>query len=115
MRSLLIVALLAAPAFADEPDDYATINAGVWLNYTHNLFDASDRDKVGDFGPGNSMFRLGFDATYKGIVGAFRARWYSYARVWEYGWIGYRWDQAQLEIGVTKVPFGVLPFAAYDY
>jgi hypothetical protein len=36
--------------------------------------------------------------------------------MWEYGWVGYRWKGgAQLEVGMTKVPFGVLPFASYDY
>ncbi len=104
------------PAPATEPDDYISIDGGFWLNYTHNLFDATDRDKVGDFGPGNSMFRIGFEAKRKGFLGAVRLRWYSYARVWEYGWVGYRWSGgSQLEVGLTKVPFGVLPYAAYDY
>lgn len=105
-----------APAPVAEPADHVTLNGGFWLNYTYNLFDATDRDKVGDFGPGNSMFRLGFDARRKGFLGSFRVRWYSYARVWEYGWVGYRWSGgSQLEVGLTKVPFGVLPYAAYDY
>lgn len=98
------------------PTDYVVFDAGFWLNYTYNLFDRTDRDKRGDFGPGNSMFRVGFTARLRGILGAVRLRWYSYARVWEYGWVGYRWDNgSQLEVGMTKVPFGVLPFASYDY
>jgi hypothetical protein len=100
-----------APAPVAEPVDFVTINGGFWLNYTYNLFDPTDRDKVGDFGPGNSMFRIGFDAKRKGFLGSVRLRWYSYARVWEYGWVGYRWENgAQLEVGLTKVPFGVLPY-----
>ena len=111
-----VVPPLVSPAPPPEPVDSVTINGGFWLNYTHNLFDPTDRDKLGDFGPGNSMFRIGFDAKRKGFLGSVRLRWYSYARVWEYGWVGYRWETgAQLEVGLTKVPFGVLPYAAYDY
>ncbi|MDB4960124.1 MAG: hypothetical protein JWP01_123 [Myxococcales bacterium] len=110
---------LPEPITATEPPalpDELSFNGGFWLNYTYNLFDATDRDKVGDFGPGNSMFRLGFDARKAGVIASFRMRWYSYARVWEYGWVGYRWSGgSQLEVGMTKVPFGVLPYAAYDY
>jgi hypothetical protein len=105
-----------APAPVQTAPDGISLNAGFWLNYTLNAFDQTDRDKVGDFGPGNSMFRLGFDVQHKGIIGSVRLRWYSYARVWEYGWVGYRWDdESQLEIGMTKVPFGVLPYSSYDY
>jgi hypothetical protein len=98
------------------PDDYVMLDAGFWLNYTYNLFDKTDRDKQGDFGPGNSMFRVGFTARFKRFIGQVRLRWYSYARVWEYGWMGYRWKNGnQIEVGMTKVPFGVLPFGSYDY
>lgn len=33
------------------------------------------------------------------------------------GWLGYRWDKAQqsVKVGITKVPFGVLPFASNNY
>jgi hypothetical protein len=106
----------APPEPTPLPDDYVIFDAGFWLNYTYNLFDPSDRDKKGDFGPGNSMFRVGFTTRLEGIIGSVRLRWYSYARVWEYGWVGYRWaGGSQLEVGLTKVPFGVLPFASYDY
>lgn len=117
----MLVVLAAAPvrgdeAADDEPDDYVMLDAGFWLNYTYNLFDRTDRDKTGDFGPGNSMFRVGFTARVKGILAAVRLRWYSYMRAWEYGWVGYRWaDAHQIEVGMTKVPFGVLPYASYDY
>lgn len=118
LRGLSLVAVLALATDA-VADDHVTLNAGFWLNYTFNLFDETDRDKAGDFGPGNSMVRLGFDAEKHGIVGSFRMRWYSYARMWEYGWVGYRWEREhatqQVELGMTKVPFGILPFASYDY
>jgi hypothetical protein len=106
-----------SPPPTDElPDDYVMLDAGFWLNYTYNLFDKTDRDKRGDFGPGNSMFRVGFTTRFKGFIGQVRLRWYSYARVWEYGWMGYRWKNgSQVEVGLTKVPFGVLPFGSYDY
>jgi hypothetical protein len=106
----------SAPPTDELPDDYVMLDAGFWLNYTYNLFDKTDRDKQGDFGPGNSMFRVGFTTRFKGIIGQVRLRWYSYARVWEYGWMGYHWKGgSQVEVGLTKVPFGVLPFGSYDY
>jgi len=63
------------------------------------------------------------DATldYENLFGYAQFRFYDSVGVknsfFHSGWLGYRWDdhRQELKFGITKVPFGVLPFASNNY
>lgn len=75
-------------------------------NPQHFAFDTAWLDARLDYGQwfGYAQFRF-YDS-----VGNKNAFFHS-------GWAGYRWDEQQqnLKLGITKVPFGVLPFASNNY
>jgi hypothetical protein len=43
-------------------------------------------------------------------------RWYSYQDVIHHGWLGYNFGENwQAQLGVTQVPFGLLPYASHNW
>ena len=82
--------------------------------YAYRDFDEGSQARGGDLE--FDIFRLDVDGAYKGFLVSAQYRWYSYMHVIHHGWIGYdfpgRW---QARIGVTQVPFGLLPYASHSW
>ena len=54
-------------------------------------------------------------------IGSFEYRYYRYRGAYSYnmlhhGWLGYQFnDMEHIEVGVTQVPFGILPYASHNW
>lgn len=87
------------------------------FNYNFSDWNSGHRDRGGDFG--YDVFLLHPSASYKGFMLDADFRFYSTAFggfMLKYGWIGYRFsDRNHLEIGLTKVPFGIQPSSANNF
>ena len=59
----------------------------------------------------------GTDGTHgENLIFSGQYRLYGYTRTIHHAWFGYRWDDGnQVELGVTQVPFGLLPFATHSF
>jgi len=105
------------PGKAKEPEaEEAPIQVGGALrfNYGINDFQGEARKRGGD--AGLELFRLNVDGAKKGFLFSAEYRWYPYQDVLHHGWAGYDFDDGgKVEVGVTKVPFGLLPYAAHNY
>lgn len=104
----------ADAAVDKEPEEGVTLGGALRYNlYTTDYQEpVEDTRGVGAF----DLFRLGAD----GRIGDFRVsaeyRFYSFMDVLHHGWIGYQFDEdSHVEFGVTRVPFGILPYAAHNF
>lgn len=65
---------------------------------------------------GLDMFRVGAEGAIDDLLVSAEYRFYPFMDVIHHGWIGYRFDNDdRLQVGVTRVPFGLLPYAAHSF
>ncbi len=107
------------PASGQPETEKPHVHIGGALRFNYNLSDwnSGHRDRGGDFG--YDVFMLQPKASYKNFLLEADARYYSTAFggfMLKYGWIGYRFsDKNHLEIGLTRVPFGIQPTSANNF
>tara|TARA_R110002049_G_scaffold114812_5_gene266154 strand:+ start:1355 stop:2689 length:1335 start_codon:yes stop_codon:yes gene_type:complete len=91
-----------------------TIGGAIRANYIYG-----DYDKVGSApqrgGNGGNVeldtFRINASLTYEQWRGQLEYRWYDGYNFFHTGWLGYAFDDvSQVEVGITRVPFGPGPY-----
>ncbi len=103
---------------ADEKEelDEADIKVGgaFRFNYAYKDFQGPSRDKGGDFI--FDHFRLNMDVVYKDLILSTQYRYFGYMHIVHHAWMGYNFnDSLQGQVGLMKVPFGILPYADHSY
>jgi hypothetical protein len=97
-----------------ESDDGVKIGGALRFNYAYKDFSDSSEDKYGDMV--FDIFRLNVDGQYDKVLISAEYRWYGYMDVIHHGWVGYKFDENwQGQLGVTRVPFGLLPYASHNW
>ncbi len=103
-----------------EPDsEYSTksnikIGGAVRVNYSYKEYDEQSEDTLG-----NLEFEL-FRLNVSSEIGQFKLfaqyRWYSEFSMPEYAYISYELtDKSEIQLGLNKVPFGILPYSSFGY
>lgn len=131
---LIFLAEILLTGFATEakgaysPDtDTVVANKKEWplfkfngfLRFSYNYSDWKEgvRKRGGDFG--YDLFKLGVTSTYKKLMLDVDFRFYAKAfggAMLKSGWIGYQFtDKQQLQVGLTRVPFGIQPYGAHNF
>ena len=87
----------------------------VWVNYSNQNWKSPDQGKKRGLNFDN--VRLAFDGSYgEHLVFSAQYRIYSYTQALHHAWFGYQWgENNQIELGITQVPFGLLPFASGSF
>lgn len=102
----------AAAAPADEPA--VDIGGALRFNAFFRDFAKGSDTKRGE--SGLDLFRLGVEGEYRNLLVSAEYRWYPYMDTLHHGWVGYAFDGGdQVQVGVHKVPFGILPYASHNY
>ncbi len=94
------------------------------FNYNYRSWDADAgglRDEHGEYD--FDTFRVNIDFDEDPWLGSFEYRYYNYrgsdlhfTHFLHHGWIGYRFDDTeQIQAGVHRVPFGILPYASHNW
>ncbi len=87
------------------------------FNYNHSDWKKRNKKRGGDFG--FDVFRLNVSASYKKILLDAEYRFYAASSgggMLKYGWMGYQLNENhQLQLGLTAVPFGIMPYTANNY
>jgi hypothetical protein len=99
-----------------ESADGVKIGGALRFNYVLQDKDisSSNEDKSGDMV--FDIFRLDVNGQYDNVLISAQYRWYSYMDVIHHGWIGYNFtNHWQGQLGVTQVPFGLLPYASHNW
>ncbi len=110
----------AAEAPAESDSDYLDVGGAVRFNYLYQDWNSANKERGGDFDL--DTFRLNVDASYKDVLLSAEYRFYGDGAGGEnyhmlhHGWFGYDFsDSVQAQLGVTQVPFGILPYASHNF
>lgn len=111
--------LLTLHAFATEPKELPKFTLGGALRFNYNFSDWNEghKNRAGDFGYDVLLFHL--QGSYKKFL--LNADYRFYAKEFggpmlKFGWIGYQFNEkSQLQLGLTKVPFGIQPSSSHNF
>ncbi len=103
-----------ATSDAEETEEPA-IHIGGALRFTTGYREEVDAS-VGRKGEsGLDVFRFNVDGKIDDFLISAEYRFYSYMNVIHHGWVGYEFeDDSQLQVGISQVPFGLLPYASHN-
>jgi hypothetical protein len=98
----------------EGPIKNISVGGALRVNYGYAEWKEQQKDRGGDFN--FDIFRLDFNGQYNDLLISAQYRWYSYMDVIHHGWVGYNFtDKLQGQLGVTQVPFGLLPYASHNF
>lgn len=117
LLSLLTFSLSSAQSGELDKSPHFKLNGGLRFNYNFSDWKQGSKDRGGDFGYDVLFFRL--RGKYNKFLLDADYRFYSKdfgGPMLKYGWIGYQFDDKnQLQLGLTRVPFGIQPYAANNF
>ncbi|MCM8855257.1 MAG: carbohydrate porin [Candidatus Thiodiazotropha sp.] len=101
----------------DEPEaspDGIKLGGAVRLQYSNERYREGNRERGGDFD--FDIFRINLDGKVGGVLLSAEWRWFQYMNAVHHAWIGYDFGEGrQGQIGIQKVPFGVLPYNSHNF
>lgn len=101
-------------AVADDWLDAFKFGGAVRLNYSWRDFDEQGKDRVGDFEL--ELFRINADGEIGDVRLSAEWRRYNDFQAIHHAWIGYEFnEQLEARVGISQVPFGILPFASHSF
>lgn len=110
----LAALLLALPATSAAEEDGINFGGAVRLNYAWRDYDDQNKDRIGDFEL--ELFRINARGTVGEVMLDAEWRRYNDFQAIHHAWVGYRFDDDRhVELGITQVPFGILPYASHSF
>jgi hypothetical protein len=108
---------LAEPEGAVPPEPAPEgIRFGGALRFTGYTVDYDEAVETRRGTSGLDLFRVNASGELDGFLLSAEYRFYPFMDVLHHGWVGYEFvDESRLELGVTRVPFGLLPYAAHNF
>jgi len=110
---------IAAKEAASEPEAKGKpqgVKFGGALRFNYSWKDFSEGAKTRRGDAGLDIFRINADGKIDDILVSAEYRFYPYMSAIHHGWIGYDFGGGnQIQGGITKVPFGLLPYASHNY
>lgn len=115
LAAAVAAGLLTTPAaaVADE-EEGIEFGGAVRLNYAWRDYDTQNKDRGGDFEL--ELFRINVRGTVGEVMLDAEWRRYNDFQAIHHAWVGYRFnDDVHAELGITQVPFGILPYASHSF
>ncbi|MGD8560061.1 MAG: hypothetical protein PVH04_10370 [Gammaproteobacteria bacterium] len=98
----------------EQQEKPVKLGGALRFSYYTKDFDENIKTRRGDIG--FDIFRINADGKFDNLFFSAEYRFYSYMSTIHHGYAGYRFDDSQqLQGGITKVPFGLLPYAAHNF
>lgn len=99
---------------AAESADGINVGGAVRLNYSWRDYDDQNKDRFGDFDL--ELFRINFSGQVGDVLLDAEWRRYNNYQAIHHAWVGYDFnDQLQMQLGITQVPFGILPYVSHSF
>lgn len=103
----------AAPPAATRTSP-VKIGGALRFNYYIKSFDKGLKSRRGELG--FDIFRIAANGKFGKLYLSADYRFYTYMNAIQHGYVGYRFnDHLKVQAGITRVPFGLLPYAAHNY
>ena len=99
----------------EEPEEEGIrLGGALRFNFGYRDWSESDKDRLGT--AAFDTFRLNLDGSVNDVLLSAEFRWYRYQQVLHHGWMGYQFtDHWQGQLGVSRVPFGIQPYASHSF
>lgn len=111
---IFVIMNLSNTAWSETEKPTIEVGGAIRSIYAYKDFNETSKDKGGDFA--FDQLRLNFNVSYKDVILSAQYRWFGFMHVIHHGWIGYNFsDNLQGQVGLTKVPFGILPYPDNNY
>ena len=95
-------------------DTGITLGGAMRFQYSYEDYDEDNVRRVGD--QDFDIFRLDLHGKVHGIILDAQWRWFQYMSAIQHAWVGYDLDdENQLQIGLTRIPFGNQPYNSHNY
>lgn len=95
-------------------DTGITLGGAMRFQYSHEDYNKDNVRRVGD--QDFDIFRLDLHGKVHGIILDAQWRWFQYMSAIQHAWVGYDFtDEDQLQIGLTRIPFGNQPYNSHNY
>jgi len=104
------------PPPADEEPQKPELHVGgaLRINAFYKSWDQENKDLGGDLA--FDTFRINVDGAYKGIGVSAEYRFYQGYNMLHHGYVDYTFENStKLLVGVSRVPFGLLPYASHNW
>lgn len=115
--SLFLATSFVATSQVQNEIPKVSIGGALRFNYNYSDWKEGNKDRGGDFG--FDVFRLNVNASYKKVLLDAEYRFYAKSAggsMLKSGWMGYAFSpEDQLQVGLTRVPFGITPFNSHSY
>lgn len=97
----------------EQAEPNLKIGGALWVNYARQDWLGNNQGKRGlRF----DNLRLSIDGDYDTFLMSAQYRWYNYSEAIHHAWFGYQFeDDNRVELGITQVPFGLLPFGSHNF
>ncbi|MBS2212198.1 TonB-dependent receptor [Carboxylicivirga mesophila] len=116
-RMVMVCALLPIVTVLAQDKPEVTIGGALRYNYNYSSWKEGHQKRGGDFGL--DVFRLNAKANYKKLSLDAEYRLYSTdfgGGMLKHGYVGYELnDNSNLQLGLTQVPFGILPYNSNSF
>ncbi|NRA24150.1 MAG: hypothetical protein HRU08_06680, partial [Oleispira sp.] len=90
------------------------ISGSFRANFTIKDFDQDQQDRGGD--ANFNVFTLGVDTQSGGLRFSGQYRWYNYVDTLHHMFVAANLEEnSEVQVGVMKVPFGILPYESNNY
>ncbi len=97
-----------------EDEDGINFGGAVRLNYGWRDYDDQNKDRLGDFEL--ELFRVNVSGSVGDVLLDAEWRRYNDFQAIHHAWVGYNFsDDLQMQLGITQVPFGILPYASHSF
>lgn len=95
-------------------DTGITLGGAMRFQYSYEDYNEDNVRRVGD--QDFDIFRLDLHGKVKGIILDAQWRWFQYMSAVQHAWVGYDFnDESQLQIGLTRIPFGNQPYNSHNW
>ena len=109
---VLLVCVAGVQLPAQAQDEVLDLGGAARFNYAWRDYGPSEGNGEADL----ELLRLEADGGYGPLFYSAQYRWYEDFEAVHHAWLGVRFDaQRDLRAGVTKVPFGLLPYASHSF
>ncbi len=97
-----------------SPPEGITVGGAVRFQYSYERYNEGNRERGGDLD--FDIFRIDLNGKVKDITLSAQWRWYQYMNAVHHAWFGYDFNASNsVKLGITKVPFGILPFDSHSF
>ncbi|KGI78686.1 hypothetical protein [Oleiagrimonas soli] len=91
-----------------------TVGGAMRFQYSYEDYNKSNVHRTGD--ADFDIFRLNFRGKVDDIELQAEWRWFQYMSAVKYAWLGYDFSKhQQLQVGLTRIPFGNQPYNSHNY